>query len=398
MLSGMSTTRKAYPMSKLSRQEYLTVMRRNYTKAGKKERGEILSDVVDITGYHRTYAAQLLRSPPLKRQARRTRQRADTYTRETKQAVIILWRAANGIAAERLHPFMPVLLDKMTACGELAVTDAAEIQLRQISLATVKRIVQGEKHRSTVRIGGTTKPGSLLKRQITVRYGRWDETTPGWCETDTVAHCGETLVGTFIYSLNVVDIASGWSEQVAILGKGERHVTEGMEALRQRLPFPLLGLDSDNGSEFINYSMLAYAKKHAITLTRSRPYKKNDNAHVEQKNWTAIRQLVGYERLDTEQQLDILNDLYVNEWRLYVNFFQPTMKVKETTKDQVTGKKTKRYYEAKTPHQRLMEHPDVPQTTKGLLQSTYDSLNPIQLQDDIQKKLTRLRKTFRKDF
>ena len=153
----------------------------------------------------------------------------------------------------------------------------------------------------------------------------------------------------------------------------------------------------DNGSEFINWSMLAYAKKHGLTLTRSRPYRKNDNAHVEQKNWTAIRQLVGYQRLDTPEQLTILNDLYANEWRQYVNFFQPTMKIKETTKDQATGKKTKRYYEAQTPYQRLMAHPTVTAEQKVMLKSQYDSLNPLQLKRDIQRKLKKLEKIFQKD-
>lgn len=389
MLSGMSTKRKIYPMSKLSRREYLAVMRRKYKRAKKKERGDLLHDVVEITGYHRTYAAALLRSPPARKNTARKRQAE--YLPETKRAVVTLWRAANCICAERLHPFMPDLLDKLAACGELTVPEHVREQLLRISLATVKRIVSQAKRKDTVRIGGTTKPGSLLKRQITVRYGRWDETTPGWCETDTVAHCGETLAGTFVYSLNVVDICSGWSEQIAILGKGERACVAGVEQLRLRLPFPLLGLDSDNGSEFINWHMQRYAKKNHITFTRSRPYKKNDNAHVEQKNWTAIRQLVGYERYDNQEQLNMLNELYAKAWRLYVNFFQPTMKLRETTKDQQTGKKTKCYYEAKTPYQRLMEHPDVTPETKAVLQSTYDSLNPVALQAEIQRKLTSLR-------
>lgn len=400
MLSGMSTRRKTYPMSKLSRQEYLTVMQKKYKKAAKKERGLLLSDVIDITGYHRTYAAALLRSPPAKRtrtQKALKRQRRDTYSHETKQVVVALWRVAGEIAAERFHPFIPDLLNKLVACGELTVSRETDVQLRKISLATVKRIVAGQKRRSSVRLGGTTKPGSLLKRQITVRYGRWDETSPGWCETDTVAHCGETLAGTFIYSLNLADVATSWSEQVAIMGKGERAAVAGIEAAQDRLPFPLLGLDSDNGSEFINWHMYRYAKKHHLTFTRSRPYRKNDNAHVEQKNWTAIRRLVGYQRLETPEQLALLNDLYGNEWRLYLNFFQPTMKIREAAKDQRTGKKTKRYYPAQTPYQRLMEHPDVPLATKAMLQSTYDSLNPVTLQREIQRKLTKLESMFRKD-
>lgn len=384
-------------MSKLSRQEYLSVMRKKYQrlkKHQKKERSQLLDDVVDITGYHRTYAGVLLRSPPPQRTVRKPR--AARYSSETKQAVLLLWHAAGNICAERLQPFMPELLDKLVACGELVVTLETDAQLRKISLATVKRIVQGEKRRSTIRIGGTTKPGSLLKRQISVRYGRWDETSPGWCETDTVAHCGETLADRFIYSLNLIDVATSWSEQVAIMGKGERAAVAGIESARQRLPFRLLGIDSDNGSEFINWHMARYAKKHEVTFTRSRPYRKNDQAHVEQKNWTAIRQLVGYRRMETSEQLELLNDLYTNEWRLYLNFFQPTMKVKQTIKDQKTGKKTKRYYQAQTPYQRLMSHPSVSHKQKAMLQSQYDSLNPLQLQREIQRKLHKLETTFRK--
>lgn len=379
-------------MGRLSRADYFRVVRSQYKKANKKTKGELLDAACQLTGLHRKVVARHLRAKA-KHAKQRTR-RPDTYSHEAKQTILKLWHAANDICAARLHPFIPDLLDKLILFG-LVVSSEADAQLRQVSLATVKRILRGEQRRSTIRIGGTTKPGSLLKRQITVRYGGWDETTPGWCETDTVAHCGETLVGMFIYSLNLVDIASGWSEQVALMGKGERACVSGIDVSRERLPFPLLGLDSDNGSEFINWHMQRYAKKHKLTLTRSRPYKKNDNAHVEQKNWTAIRQLVGYQRMDTLEQFRLLNDLYANEWRLYVNFFQPTMKVKETTKDRVTGKKTKRYYEAKTPYQRLMAHPEVSEAQKAMLQSTYDSLNPLQLKAEIQRKLSKLQKTFR---
>jgi len=380
-------------MGKLSRADYFRVVRKQYKAATKKQKGELLDAAVQLTGLHRKVVQRHLRTRG--RQTKRRPQRPDRYRSETKQAVRELWRAANGICAERLQPFIPDLLKKLLSCHELNPTIETIEQLLRISTATVKRIVAGEKRRSVVRIGGTTKPGSLLKRQITVRYGRWDETNPGWCETDTVAHCGETLVGTFIYSLNLTDVATSWSEQVAIMGKGEQAAVAGIDVARARLPFTLLGLDSDNGSEFINWHLERYTRKHHITFTRSRPYKKNDNAHVEQKNWTAIRQLVGYQRMDTLEQLDLLNDLYRNEWRLYLNFFQPTMKVKQTIKDQQTGKKTKHYYQAQTPYQRLMSHPKVNQQQKAMLQSQYDSLNPLQLKQAIQRKLTKLERTFR---
>lgn len=380
-------------MGRQARLEYITVLRVRYRTADKQEKGRLLDGAVQVTGMHRKALVRVLGAPPPARQPRR--QGHSIYTGETKQAVRDLWHAAGEICAERLHPFLPDLLDRLAACGELSVSAETDVQLRSVSLATVKRIVAREKSRSVARMGGTTKPGSLLKRQITVRYGRWEETNPGWCETDTVAHCGDTLTGTFVYSLNLVDVATSWSEQVALMGKGERACVAGLDTARRRLPFSLLGLDSDNGSEFINWHMRRYAKAHHLTFTRSRPYRKNDNAHVEQKNWTAIRQLVGYVRLDTEAQLTLLNDLYANEWRLYVNFFQPTMKVKTVVKDEATGKKTKQYFRAQTPYQRLMTHSGVSDEQKALLQSTYDSLNPLDLQRKIHEKLERLRKLVR---
>lgn len=380
-------------MAKLTRADYFRVVGRQYKRAGKRQKGELLDAACQLTGLHRKVVQRHLRARP--RRIKRHPKRPDRYSAQTKRAVQFLWQTANNICAERLQPFIPELLDKLVACGELSLSSETDKQLRRISTATVKRIVRNEKRRSTIRIGGSTKPGSLLKRQITVRYGRWDETVPGWCETDTVAHCGEQLEGAFIYSLNLSDVATSWSEQVAIMGNGERAAVAAIDAVRSRLPFELVGLDSDNGAEFINWHLERYTRKHRITFTRSRPYRKNDQAHVEQKNWTAIRQLVGYQRLDTAEQLEILNDLYANEWRLYLNFFQPTMKLKQTVKDQRTGRKTKRYHQAQTPHQRLMVHPMVSAEQKALLQSTYDSLNPVQLQREIQRKLTKLEKTFR---
>lgn len=249
--------------------------------------------------------------------------------------------------------------------------------------------------RRRIKIGGTTKPGSLLKSQIAVRYGRWGETDPGWCEVDTVAHCGGNVSGEFIYSLNIIDISTGWSEQAAIWGNGEAATKEQIDNVRKRLPFKLLGLDPDNGSEFINWQLFRYCKKNKITLTRSRSYKKNDNAHVEQKNYPAIRQLIGYDRLDKKEQLAIMNDLYRNEWSLYLNFFQPTRKIKEKIKDTETGKSKKKYYESKTPFRRLMDHPKTTTEQKEMLQSTYKELNPFDLLRKIEQKIKLLEETLR---
>lgn len=381
-------------MSKMSKCDYLIQMKPKYKAADRKTKGQLLDDFCEFTGHHRKAALRLLNNP-FKPKTKRKRTREREYDQDTVNAITTLWRAANEICGERLQPFIPDLLDKLIACQEMTVTYGVYAKLKKVSMATVKRIVGKEKHRSLIKLAGTTKPGTLLKSQIAVRYGGWEEVDPGWCETDTVAHCGTDISGTFIYSLNVIDICSGWSEQGAIWGKGEVATAEQMDKLRARLPFVLLGLDPDNGSEFINWQLHRYCRKHNINLTRSRPNHKNDNAHVEQKNYTAIRQLIGYSRFDKKEQLALLNDLYANEWRLYLNFFQPTQKIKEKIKDPVTGRATKKYYESKTPYQRLMEHPKTTNEQKAVLKSVYDSLNPIQLQKEIKRKLELIKRTLR---
>lgn len=385
-------------MNKMSKREYLIEMKKKYRTASKAVKTQLLNDFCQFTGYHRKSALRLLGQPLpglWKRYNNENRTRQKKYNQTVIDAVLVLWRAANEICGARLQPFIPELLVVLERCGEISVSVEVKQKLLQISLGTVKRILQHQKHISLIKIGGTTKPGSLLKREITIRYGRWEDTIPGWCETDTVAHCGDTVAGQFIYSLDVIDISTGWSEQAAIMGKGERACVAQIENIRKRLPFPLLGLDPDNGSEFINWHLYRYAKQHRIALTRSRPYHKNDNAHVEQKNYTAIRQLIGYARMDTREQLHIINDLYSNEWRLYLNFFQPTMKLKEKIKDNSTGKTTKRYFESKTPCQRIMEHPNTTLEQKAMIQSQYQRLNPIQLQREINKKLELLKATLK---
>lgn len=381
-------------MTIMSKREYLIELKKKYRKSPKKKKGQLLDDFCEFTGYQRKYALSLI-NKPLPRKWKHYKQRRKQYGPEVVKALLALWRAADEICGERLHPFIPVLLDKLIDCGELTVDEDVRTKLLAMSVSTVKRAVGKEQHRDSIKIGGLTKPGSLLKRQVAIRYGPWEEVDPGWCETDTVAHCGGDASGEFIYSLDVVDISSGWSEQGAIWGKGERATTEQMDNIKQRLPFNLAGLDPDNGSEFINWQMFRYCEKHNINLTRSRPYHKNDNAHVEQKNWTAIRQLFGYARYDKREQQAMMNDLYANEWRLFINFFQPTMKRKERVKDNQTGKTKKKYYEAKTPYQRLIEHPKTSQEQRDALMSTYETLNPVELKRQINRKIELIKKTLK---
>lgn len=384
-------------MSKMSKREYLIQLKKKYRKAKRGVKTQLLNDFCDFTKYNRKYALGLLNNP-IPPKWKRYKPRGKKYGSDVIDTLLILWRASNEICGERFHPFIPVILDKMVDCGEIDVSATVKEKLLKISLGTVKRTLKGTKHRSFIKISGTTKPGSLLKREIAVRYGRWREEDPGWCETDTVAHCGGDISGEYIFSLNLTDIATGWCEQGAVWGKGEKATCEQMNKIIQRLPFKLLGLDSDNGSEFINWHMQRYCKKNKINFTRSRPYHSNDSAHIEQKNWTAIRQLVGYERLDKRQQMDILNNLYENEWRLYLNFFQPSMKQKERVKDTRTGKSKRRYHKAETPYQRLMDHPKTTQEQKDMLLSIYKQLNPIKLQEQIKHKIELLERSLKSGF
>lgn len=332
----------------MSKREYLKELKKKYWKTKKKRKSQLLSDFCDFTGYHRKSALRMIHQP-LPSKWKHPKVKEKYYNQPVVEAVKNLWRAANEICGERLHPFIPELLDKLIDCGELVISEETRQKLLEISLITVKRIIRQTKRRSFIKLGGTTKPGSVLKSQIALRYGPWTDVDPGWCETDTVDHSGGDVSGEFIYSLNIIDICTGWSEQAAIWGKGEMATKEQVDNVRKRLPFPLRGLDPDNGSEFINWQLYRYCQKNNITLTRSRSYHKNDQAHVEQKNYTAIRQLIGWSRLDKKEQLKILNDLYAQEWRFYLNFFQPTMKLKEKIKDSKTGRTKKKYYEAKTP-------------------------------------------------
>lgn len=381
-------------MNKMSKREYLRELKKRYHKASKKRKTQLLNDFCTFTGYHRKSALRLINGR-LPNQWKRTRPRSRKYDLETIKALRFLWQAAGEICAERFHPFIPTLLKCLTDQGEISISNETKKKLLEISQITVKRIIAHTKHHSFVKIGGLTKPGSLIKSQITLRYGKWEEKEPGWFETDTVGHSGGNLKGEFIYSLNITDISSHWSEQAAIWGKSEKATTEQVDRIRKRLPFEMRGLDPDNGGEFINWSLYHYCQRHAINFTRAREYHPNDQAHIEQKNYTAIRKLLGYGRLDKKSQQALMNDLYNNEWRLYLNFFQPTLKLKKKIKNLATGKCSKTYYRAQTPYQRLMKSKYIFQDQKLLLKSTYKQLNPLKLRREIERKIELIRRTLK---
>jgi hypothetical protein len=259
-------------------------------------------------------------------------------------------------------------------------------QLLSMSERTIDRLLQPIKAHYPKRLGGT-KPGSLLKKHIPIKTNQWNETQPGFVEADTVAHCGTSLLGNFVWSITLTDIYSGWTENAAVWNKGAHGVLTQIERIEKRLPFGILGFDCDNGSEFLNYHLVRYfqERKKPIQFTRSRPYHKGDNAHVEQKNWTHVRQLFGYYRFENPELVALMNDLYANEASLLHNFFYPAMKLQD--KERIQAKIKKKYDQPKTPYQRLMASSSISEIQKMKLKQLFESLNPFELQETLQSKL-----------
>ena len=374
-------------MSRGSVRGYVEAIRGRYRGGSRKEKGRMLDEFTRVTGYHRKAAIRLLRRGPGPPGRRRGRQRQ--YGPELALTLKVLWEAADRICSRRLHPFLPELVSVLERQGELSVKSTLRERLLKMSPSTIDRLLRPYRRMGGRRPLSTTRPGSLLKGSIPIRtFADWDEGRPGFLEVDLVAHCGESSEGFYLTTLCTVDLATGWVECQGVWGKGQQRVGSAVHHIRRRLPFPLLGLDSDNGSEFINHHLYAYCQREKITFTRSRPYKKNDSAHVEQKNWSVVRRLVGYDRYTSRAALQQLNHLY-SLVRLYVNFFQPSMKLQH--KSRQGAKVRKMYHEARTPYQRLLES-DVltsPQRRETLMR-LYHSLNPMRLREQVNRQQERL--------
>lgn len=367
--------------------EYLQAIRERYLKAGKEQKSRILDEFTEVTGYHRKAAIRLLRAEPLSRGKRRQGGRRQ-YGPAVVNALRKVWEASDRLCSKRLHPFIPEMIRVLRQHGEQEIDGALEAQLCRMSPATIDRLLRPWKRRGGRRPLSTTKPGSLLKKSIPIRtFSDWTEERPGFLEADLVAHCGESTEGFYLNTLSTVDVATGWSECAPVWGKGQQRVRSAIHRIRQRLPFPMLGLDSDNGSEFINGYLSGYCRDEKITFTRSRPYKKNDSCYVEQKNWSVVRRLVGYDRYTSQAAQECLELLY-SCLRLYVNFFQPNMKL--VSKSRHGAKVHKVYDRARTPYQRLLDSGVLTPDQKAQLISTYRGLNPVQLLAYINGHLDRL--------
>jgi hypothetical protein len=267
------------------------------------------------------------------------------------------------------------------------VSDLIRKKLEMIKPKTLDRRLKRERIiRKINRSRGTTRHGSLLKSSIPIRITNWDTNEVGFMEMDTVASNGGDPSGECVYSLDMVEIYSGWSEQIAVAGKGENGVIGAVDEVKKNLPFELRGMDSDSGSEFINWHMVRYCERNDLFFTRSRPAMKNDNAYVEQKNYTHIRKWLGYGRYNTKEQLDAINDLFRNELRLFNNFFRPVMKI--LAKEKINNSVCRKTYDtAQTPYQRLMDCEQISKEKKQELEKLYLSLNPVELKKTINRKL-----------
>ena len=343
-----------------------------------------MDEVTKVTGYHRKAAIRLLGQRGKRKPVGR-RGRTKQYEVEVVAALKEAWEASDRMCSRRLQPFLPELVEALERHGETNLTGELREQLCRISVATIDRVLKAYRHRGLRRPFSTTKPGSLLKAAIPIRtFNEWDDKRPGFLEIDLVAHCGESTEG---FSLTAVDVATGWVECRGVWGKGQERVGSAIHHISQRLLFPLLGLDSDNGSELINHRLYAYCQQKEITFTRCRPYKKNDNAYVEQKNWSVVRRLIGYDRYSSKEALEQLNRVY-RLVRSYVNFFQPVMQLQSKTR---RGARVHKVYDtAQTPYRRLLDSKVLTQEQRDVLADQYLRLNPVRLLAQINQALEQL--------
>jgi len=346
----------------------------------------MLDEFTKVTGLHRKAAIRLLNRPDQSGISKR-RGRPAKYG-YVVQPLKAIWEASDRICSKRLQPFLPEMVKVLRQHGEQHFDNSLERQICQISASTIDRLLRPYRKLGGRKGLSTTKPGNLLKRSIPIRtFADWQENEPGFMETDMVAHCGESSEGFYLNTLCAVDVASGWTECLPVWGKGQQRVRSAVHRMRQRLPFPLLGVDSDNGSEFINQCFYTYCRLEEITFTRSRPYKKNDSCHVEQKNGNVVRRLVGYDRYDSKAAYQCLGRIY-DCVRLYTNFFQPTMKLVSKTRH---GAKVHNVYDtALTPYQRLLQSGVLNDSKQAELAATYKGLNPVQLLKQINDNLKQL--------
>lgn len=371
-----------------SRKEYLQAVQLRYRNANKQEKTPILNEFCINCGYHRKYAIRLLKGKKKKKKSQTKSGPKPVY--QDKELLVSLkriWFATDQMCSKKLQAAIPLFLPFYEQEYGF-VGNHIKSKLHTMSPSTIDRLLKPVRTCYTNKGRCGTRPGTLLKNQIPIRTGSWAISQPGFLEADSVAHCGNSLAGNFVWSLTFTDIASTWTENRAVWNKGAHGVVTQTKDVEENLPFSILGFDCDNGSEFLNHHLHRYFTNrpaNPVKFTRSRPYKKNDNAHVEQKNWSHVRQLLGYDRFDKPQLVDLLNDLYKNECSPYNNYFCPSMKL--LSKKRINSKYVKKYDTPKTPYQRLITSVHISLEAKQKLTDTFQLLNPFTLKKKIESKL-----------
>ena len=370
-------------MSRRSRWEYFRAVHGRYQRAGAKAKEAMLDEFCSNTGYNRKYAIRLMNGPAPEKLPPMRRRRGASYGGKLIGLLSAVWEAAGYPWSVRLKAVLPLWLPWIRK--RFHPDAGTEAKLLKISAASMDRHLKSKKQRIRKRLYGRTRPGSLLKHQIPIKTDSWDVKEAGFLEIDLVSHSGNCGDGEFIHSLNMTDVHTGWVETRAVLGKGQAGIVAAIEQMRQSLPFPLRGIDSDNGSEFINYHLQKYCRRLKIQFTRGRPYKKDDNAHIEQKNWTHVRKIFGYLRFDSMAVLEKMNDLYEADLRVYQNLFQPSTKLLRKTR---VGSRLRRVYAPpKTPLERVGECGQADRAKLDQLYQTFKEQDPFELSRNIDRKL-----------
>jgi len=378
-------------MGRSSRWEYLKAIHPRYRQADRQEKRVILNEFCRNTGYHRKYAIRLLNGPPpgRGRAPRPRRPRTPTYSTQVVSVLGAVWEAAGYPCGVRLKALLP--LWRPWVRKRFQLTPVVEKPLLRISARQIDRRLRARKNRARHRLYGQTKPGTLLKHMIPIKTDHWQVKMAGFAEVDLVSHSGNSASGEFAYSLNLTDVHTGWTETRALLGKGLEAVLQALDEIHAVLPFRLRGIDSDNGSEFINWHVGRWCARHDLQFSRSRPYKKDDNAYIEQKNWTHVRKLMGWDRYDTPQAVEAMNDLYRHELRLWLNLFQPSAKLLK--KVRVGSKLRRRYDVPRTPLDRLVasegNDSDYLVSRDNLIRRR-EELDPFALSRQVEAKLQRV--------
>jgi len=384
-------------MDMRSRNQYLKDLRSDYLKTkSKKERGQLLDEAEKRTGLDRKYLIKKFKvKSNLDKRREDRKKRKVYYGGYVKDALVKLWRIFDYPCGQRLVPLLETEVDRLREFGELHCSDRTAAKLKEIGFRTIDGKLQRQKEIERVRKKYPAKANPLLYQKIPVKLSdEWDRSQLGNIQTDLIEHCGQSTRGEYLNTVSNTDIASGWWEGEAIMGRGQIPTQEGLDRARKRFPFDWKEIHSDNGAEYINAHLFRYTEKEDLDFSRSRPNKKNDNCFVEQKNWTHVKKFVGYLRYDTPEEQEILNDLFRNELRLYKNFFQPVMKL--ISKERVDGKIRRKYDKPRTPYQRVMESPELSESKKQELKEMYFSLNPAELKRAIDRKLNLLYKAYQK--